>query len=250
MAAMVGVAVAVDAARFVTGSREVGLLNLVVVGGFVQQLGFWYADGWFGRRTRWQLSALAVGAYALAGLGVALGWHAPNMLTNLDPPTVSLMLFGIAQMSLLTLFHPALAQLMASRAAQATVAFVSARAMTLYLWHMPVIVAIAGLSLLVPDAAPDPTDPAWWIGRPIVFAVVLLVVWLLSFPLARFDRFANASPEGFRRPSTAAIVAAAALALVPLLGVILRSLDLALAAVGTVLLAVSVMLDRGRPDRS
>ena len=250
LAALAAGAVAVDVARLVTGSREVGLLNLVFVGAFVQQLGFWYADGWYGRRTRLQLAALAVGAYALAWLGVAAGWHAPNMLTNLDPPTVSLMLLGVAQLCLLTLFTPALARLMASRAAQAAVAFVSARAMTLYLWHMPVIVAIAGLSLLVPDAAPDPADAAWWIGRPVVFAVVLLVVWALSYPLARFERFAVAAPEAFRRPSTSAIVAAAVLALIPLLAVILRSLDLALAAVGTLLLAVSVVLDRGRPIRA
>jgi fucose 4-O-acetylase-like acetyltransferase len=250
LAALAAAAVVVDVTRLVTGSREVGLLNLVIVGAFVQQLGFWYADGWYGRRSRLQLAALAAGAYALAWLGVAAGWHAPNMLANLDPPTVSLMLLGVAQLCLLTLFSPALARLMASRAAQAAVSFVSARAMTLYLWHMPVIVAIAGLSLLMPDAAPDPADPAWWIGRPVVFAVVLLVVWALSYPLARFERFAVAAQEAFRRPSTTAIIAASVLALVPLLTVIVRSLDLALAAVGTVLLAASVVLDRGRPIRA
>jgi fucose 4-O-acetylase-like acetyltransferase len=247
LVALAAAAIVVDVARFVTGSREIGLLNLVFVGGFVQQLGFWYADGWYARRSRLQLSALVVAAYALCWLGVAAGWHAPNMLTNLDPPTVSLMLLGIAQMCLLTLFHPVLARLMASRAARATVSYVSARALTLYLWHMPVIVAVIGLSLLVPDTMPDPADPAWWIGRPVVSAVVLLVVWILSFPLAGFERFAVASPVGWRRPSTAAIGAAAVLALVPLLAVILRSLDLALAVVGTVLLAASVLLDRGAP---
>lgn len=250
LTALAAAALAVDVARLVTDSREIGLLNLVFVGAFVQQLGFWYADGWYGRRTRLQLAALAAGAYALAWFGVAAGWHAPNMLTNLDPPTVSLMMLGVAQLCLLTLFHPALARLMASRPAQAAVSFVSARAMTLYLWHMPVIVAIAGLSLLVPDAAPDPGGAVWWIGRPVVFAVVLLAVWLLSYPLGRFERFAVAAPEAFRRPSTTAIVVAAVFALVPLLAVILRSLDLVLAAIGTLLLAASVVLDRGRPIRT
>lgn len=250
LAALAAAAIAIDVARFLTGSRELGLLNLVFVGGFVQQLGFWFADGWYGRRSAPQLIVLAVAAYALAGVGVAAGWHAPNMLTNLDPPTVSLMLLGIAQMCLLTLFHPALARLMASRAARASVAFVSARAMTLYLWHMPVIVAVVGLSLVVPGAAPDPSDPAWWLWRPVVLAIVLVAVWVLSFPLAAFERFAVAIPTGHRRPSAGAIAAAAVLALVPLLAVILRMLDLALAAVGTALLAASVLLDRGRPDRT
>ncbi|GAA1061650.1 acyltransferase family protein [Agromyces bracchium] len=248
--ALAGAAAIVDVARFATGSREVGLIDLVFVGGFVQQLGFWYADGWFGGRRRVQLAVIAVAAYALAWLGVAAGWHAPNMLTNLDPPTVSLMLLGVAQMSLLTLFHPALGRLMGSRSVRAGVAFVASRALTLYLWHMPVIVVIAGTSLLLPGLAPAPTDAAWWIGRPVVLAVVLIVVWLISYPLARFDRFVRAAPAGSRRPSAAAIMLAAVLALVPLLAVILRRLDLALAVAGTVLLTAAVALDRARPPRS
>ncbi|MFE5670749.1 acyltransferase [Agromyces sp. NPDC056523] len=250
LAVLAAAAVVVDVAHARTGSREVGLVNVLFVGAFVQQLGFWYADGWFGRRTRLQLCALAVGAYGLAWVGVASGWHAANMLTNLDPPTVSLILLGIAQMSLLTVFHPALARLMASRSVRAAVSVVSARALTLYLWHMPVIVAVTALSLLVPDAASHPPDALWWAGRPLVFAVVLVVVWAVSAPLARFERFALIPPAGYRPPSATVIGVAAVLALAPLLGVILRSLDLALAAVGTLLLAASVVLDRGRPIRA
>ncbi|GAA1055776.1 acyltransferase [Agromyces luteolus] len=250
LVALAAAAAIVDLARFATGSREVGLIDLLFVGAFVQQLGFWYADGWFGRRSRLQLAAIAVAAYALAWLGVVAGWHAPNMLTNLDPPTVSLMLLGIAQMSLLTLFHPALGRLMASRSVRAAVSFVASRALTLYLWHMPVIVVVAGATLLLPGLAPAPTDAAWWLGRPAVFALVLVVVWLISSPLARFERFVEAAPAGSRAPSTAAILVAAVLALVPLLGVILRSLDLALAAAGTVLLTAAVVLDRARPART
>ncbi|WP_353814667.1 acyltransferase family protein [Agromyces sp. SYSU T00266] len=247
---LAGAAAIVDLARFATGSREIGLIDLLFVGGFVQQLGFWYADGWFGGRRRVQLAAIAVAAYALAWLGVAAGWHAPNMLTNLDPPTVSLMLLGIAQVSLLTLFHTALGRLMASRPVRVVVGLVASRALTLYLWHLPVIVVISAASLLLPALAPAPTQVAWWVGRPAVFVVVLLVVWLISSPLARFERFARAARPGSRRPSATSIVVAAVLALIPLLGVILRGLDLALAAAGTVLLAAAVVLDRARPPAS
>ncbi|MGH3705007.1 MAG: acyltransferase family protein, partial [Agromyces sp.] len=114
-------AVLVDAARIATGIDEIGLANLVFVWFFVQQLGFWYSDGWFRARPPAQLIGLVVIAYAaLAGL-VAAGWYSPDMLVNLNPPTVPLALLGIAQVSLLTLVHRPLAALMRGRRMQAGV---------------------------------------------------------------------------------------------------------------------------------
>jgi hypothetical protein len=83
-----------------------------------------------------------------------------------------------------------------------------------------------------------------------VLAVVLVIVWLISFPAGRFERWAVSLPTGHRRPSAAAIAAAAVLALIPLLTIIVRRLDIALAVAGAVLLAASVALDRGRRVRS
>ena len=88
-------AVAVDAARVATGIAEIGLLNLVFVWGFVQQLGFGFKDGWFRRRTFPQLVALASLSYLLIWAGVSAGWYSPDMLTNLNPPTVPLMLLRV-----------------------------------------------------------------------------------------------------------------------------------------------------------
>ncbi|TYL53876.1 acyltransferase family protein [Agromyces mariniharenae] len=239
-------AVAVDAARVATGVDEIGLLNLVFAWGFVQQLGFWYADGWFRRLTFPRLVALAALAYLVIWAGVSAGWYSPDMLTNLNPPTVPLMLLGVAQVCLLTVLHAPLARLMETRPAQALVFAVGSRAMTVYLWHLPVIVAIAGLSLLVRGAAPEPASPAWWASRPVVLIVVLAAVWAIALPLARFERVPTAIPEGFRRPAGWAIVAAAVLAFIPPFTVMQWFLDLQLALVGTVLLAASVVLDRAR----
>lgn len=246
LATLAAAALVVDAVRVATGIDEVGLANLVFVWGFAQQLGFWYADGWFRRRTAPQLVGLAAAAYLLMWPGVDAGWHSPDMLTNLNPPTVPLMLLGVAQVCLLSVLHAPLSSLMSSRAAQAVVFIVGSRAMTVYLWHLPVIVAVAGLSLLIPAAAPEPASPAWWAGRPVVLIVVLAVVWVVSLPLARFETVAAAIPDGFRRPAAAAIVAAALLAFVPPFAVMQWGLDLELAAAGTVLLAASVFLDRPR----
>lgn len=239
-------AVVVDAVRVATGIDEVGLLNLVFVWGFAQQLGFWYADGWFRRRTAPQLVALAALAYLLIWAGVSAAWYSPDMLANLNPPTVPLMLLAVAQVCLLTVLHAPLARLMEARVAQAVVFAVGSRAMTVYLWHLPVIVGVAGLSLLVPGAAPEPASPAWWISRPVVLVVVLAVVWGVSVPLARFERVSTAIPDGSRGPGPKAILTAAVLAFVPPFAVMQWFLDLQLAVIGTVLLAASAALERPR----
>lgn len=239
-------AVVVDAVRVATGIDEVGLLNLVFVWGFAQQLGFWYADGWFRRRTAPQLVALAALAYLLIWAGVSAGWYSPDMLANLNPPTVPLMLLAVAQVCLLTVLHAPLARLMEARVAQAVVFAVGSRAMTVYLWHLPVIVGVAGLSLLVPGAAPEPASPAWWFSRPVVLVVVLAVVWAVFVPLARFERVSTAIPDGFRGPGPKTILAAAVLAFVPPFTVMQWFLDLQLAVIGTVLLAASAALERPR----
>ncbi|GAA1757500.1 acyltransferase family protein [Agromyces humatus] len=246
LTSLAAAAVLVDAVRVSSGVVDVGLLNLVFVWGFAQQLGFWYADCWFRRRTPPQLVGLAAAAYLLMWPGVEAGWYSSDMLTNLNPPTAPLMLLGVAQICLLSVLHTPLSALMSSRVAQAAVFFIGSRAMTVYLWHLPVIIVVAGLTLLVPGAAPEPASAAWWASRPVVLVVVLGVVWLVSVPLARFEAVSATVPDGFRRPRTAAVVVAAALAFIPPFSVMQFFLDLRLALVGTVLLAASMLLDRPR----
>ncbi|QAY73651.1 acyltransferase [Agromyces protaetiae] len=249
LAALAAGAVVVDAIRAATGVTEIGLVNLVFVWGFVQQLGFWYADGWFKARPAWQLITLAAASYLLLWPGVGAGWYSPDMLVNLNPPTVPLALLGIAQLSLLTFLHRPLSALMRTRVAQNVVGLIGSRAMTVYLWHLPVIVAVAGLTLLIPSAAPEPASGAWWWTRIPVFVVVLVLVWLVTIPLARFETVSPAIPVGSRRPSPVAIVAAAVLAIAPPFAVMQFFLDLPIALWGSVALAASVLLVRARGRR-
>ncbi|KQM83127.1 acyltransferase [Agromyces sp. Leaf222] len=240
-------AVVVDAARITTGIDEIGLLNLAFVWLFVQQLGFWYADGWFRARHPLTLIGLVVAAYVLLGLVVAAGWYSPDMLTNLNPPTVPLLLLGVAQISLLTLLHRPLAALMRTRPAQAVVYLVGSRAMTVYLWHLPVIIIVEGASLLIPGAAPEPGSAIWWATRPIALAVVLGVVFAIAPLLLRFEQVPTTIPAGRRRPGAAAVTAAALLAFVPPFLVLEFFLDLRIAVIGVVLLSLSLWLLRSRP---
>jgi peptidoglycan/LPS O-acetylase OafA/YrhL len=243
-------AVLVDAVRIVTGIAEVGLLNLVFVWFFVQQLGFWYADGWFRARRPSQLLGMVVLAFAALAAIVAAGWYSPDMLVNLNPPTVPLALLGVAQVAVLTLVHRPLAAVMRRRPMQAIVFFLGSRAVTIYLWHLPVIIAVAGIALLVPAASPAPGSAAWWATRPIVFAVVLALVLLVSMPLARFETASTAVPRGFRRPDAAATWLATMLTFLPAFAVMQFFLDLPIALAGAASLALALWLLRGRRLRN
>ncbi|OAH49891.1 acyltransferase family protein [Microbacterium oleivorans] len=235
--------VVVDVARFSSGVEEVGLLNLLFVWPLVQQFGFWYADGWFDRRHPLNLVGIAAACYLLLWPLTAVGPYSTSMLGNLNPPTVPLVVLGIAQACLLRLLKPALARLMSLRAMQGVVFVLGSRLMTIYLWHLPVMLALTGVSLLIPGAAPTPASEAWWWSRPILFVVVLAVLLLLSLAIARWEALGTLGPT----PPRAVVALAWACAFVPPFAVMEWFLDLPIAVGGAVLLAVAVFLLRRRP---
>ncbi len=235
-------AAAVDALRFSTGVELVGYLNFVFVWLFVQQVGFWYADGWFDR-SRLHLVALAAVSFATLFPLTAVGPYSVDMLTNLNPPTVPLMMLAVSQACVLRLLKPALTALMHHRTPRAVVFVAGTRLMTIYLWHLPVIIALAGVSLLIPGAAVSPGSPAWWLTRPLFYAATLLVVFALSFAVGRFE----APVEGLATPGLARAVTAAALVFVPSFVVTVYLLSLTSALFGAVMIGAAVLLlNRGK----
>ncbi|MFI8633551.1 acyltransferase [Microbacterium sp. NPDC077663] len=235
--------VLVDGARFATGVEELGLLNLLFVWPLVQQFGFWYADGWFDRRHPLTLLGIAAACYLLLWPLTSVGPYSTSMLGNLNPPTVPLVVLGIAQACLLRLLKPALSRLMALRVMQGIVFVLGSRLMTIYLWHLPVMLALTGLSLLIPVAAPTPASEAWWWSRPILFVVVLGVLLALSLAIARWEALGTLGPT----PSRVVVAVAWICAFVPPFAVMEWFLDLPIAAAGAVLLAAAVFLLRRRP---
>jgi fucose 4-O-acetylase-like acetyltransferase len=232
--------VAIDGIRFATGITDIGLLNLLFVWPLVQQLGFWYRDGWFDRRSVPVLLGIAAGCYLFLWPLTAWGPYSASMLGNLNPPTVPLVLLGLAQACLLRLARPALARFMRVRAVQGFIFVMGTRLMTVYLWHLPVILMITGLALLIPGAAPTPSSAAWWWSRPVMFAVVLGAVLALSLVTARWE----ALGELGRAPSAAIVAVGWLCAFAPPFAVMQWSLDVWLAVGGAVLLTVAVVLLR------
>lgn len=239
--------VAVDAAQFTVpgvpvdaaGMSYLGYFNMLFVWPLVTVIGFAYADGWFARRAWWQLVVIALACWASLVPMTVFGPYSSNMLTNLNPPTLPLVALGIGQAALLQLLKPPLTALMRTRPARAAVFVIGSRLMTIYLWHLPVIVAIAGIGLLIPGT-PEPGSGLWWALRPLLYLVVLGAVIGLSLLLGRFER---ADPVA--RPAEALTLGvAAALTIVPTLGITMLGLDVWLATAGAIGFGIAVLLLR------
>jgi fucose 4-O-acetylase-like acetyltransferase len=241
-------AVAVDAIRYGTGVTAVGLVNLAFVWLFVQQLGFAYADGLFRRTPRLVLVVVAALGYAsLVPLTTAGPWS-DDMLRNLNPPTVPLMVLGVSQICVLSLAHPALSRLMATPAARAVVFSLGSRGMTIYLWHLPLLIAVSGLALALGGPLPEPATAAWWWTRLPVWALVIGLACLVSLATGRLEQPPRAVPAGRRRASWWVIGAAAVLTIAPPFDVMQEGLDLRNAIAGAVCLPLAIwLLGRSRP---
>lgn len=178
-------AVTIDLAA--STNPAIGYVNFFFVWLFVQQLGFWLADGWFDRYSRRQL--VAAGAAAFAGMLVlvfALGYSA-DMFVNLNPPTLAILLLGVAQVFLFAAVRARLRAQAARPLVSRVAANLNRHSMTIYLWHLPAIVMV-GLWMLVVDVVPEPLGVQWWATRPLWLACVGLAVVPIVFAVARFDR--------------------------------------------------------------
>jgi fucose 4-O-acetylase-like acetyltransferase len=170
------------------GQEVFGIPNVVFVWLFAMQVGFFVYDGWFTRRSWSQLVLLIVAGYAVQWGLVSLDGYSWSMLGNQWPPTATMAVFAVVQAAALTLLHTPLTALMRIRAVQGAVFVVGSRLMTVYLWHLPVIMALVGVELVLPFPLPAPGSPEWWWTRVPFLLIVLATVLVLSLWLVRFER--------------------------------------------------------------
>src|SRR5690606_24105865 len=119
--------------------------------------------------------------------------------------------------------------------------FMSARAMTVYLWHMPVLLTLAGLTALIGtvtgDQLPVPTSGEWWLSRPLWLVLALGATALLTVPLSRLERITAPIDTTPVRATVAVLIGAAAVGLVLVVG---TSPVTAVLAVGSWLFALRI----------
>ncbi|WP_244631904.1 MULTISPECIES: hypothetical protein [unclassified Microbacterium] len=113
----------------------------------------------------------------------------------------------------------------------------TARTMTIYLWHMPVLLVMAGATavyaLTTGAVLPALDSPDWWAARPLWLATSLALTGLVAVALARFES----------EPAPRATASATRLAVGAVSGLVGVVLLLALGtSVATALLAVALIV--------
>ncbi|MFF1601716.1 acyltransferase [Streptomyces mirabilis] len=140
------------------------------------------------RRAGWVL--LLCGAAATAALVTWAGYPASMVgvpgaaVSNLNPPTLAAVTFGVAQCGLALLLREPLRRWLRRPLAWAVVALVNLSAMTIFLWHQTSMMAVTAVGLLVgrlPGLHMVPDGLGWVAARLAwlpVFAFALGVCWV------------------------------------------------------------------------
>ncbi|PWS49649.1 acyltransferase, partial [Streptomyces sp. FT05W] len=124
-----------------------------------------------------------------AGLVLFAGYPASMVgvpggtLSNLDPPTLAAVTFGLAQCGAALLLLGPLRRILARPAVWAAVALLNLSAMTVFLWHQTAMIVVTSAALFLTGPLPGlhtvPDGPGWVLARLAwlpVFALVLLVL--------------------------------------------------------------------------
>jgi peptidoglycan/LPS O-acetylase OafA/YrhL len=240
--------VLVDVLRAVTGIDGLGFLNLAFVWMALQQLGFFLADGRIdalSRRTR----VLAVaGALVLLTVAFLTGVYSPDLIANINPPTAALLLVGVVHAGAVSLHRDRIERFSRRPLPAAFTGFVTRRAMTVYLWHMPILLAMAGLTavfaLLTGAALPALGSGDWWAGRPLWLVTALALTAVVAMAFTRFETLP--APEPTR--SARGLALGALLGLVGIVLLLVVGTSVATAMIAVALLAASLRLARRTPE--
>ena len=168
--ALLGMCLLVDVARFFWGFPDaVGLVNFVLVWTVPAYLGSLRSHGTAARFAPWQVVLVVVAALGANALLIRQGPWPVSMVgmpgepvSNMAPPTVVLAIHSLVLACLLTLVSAPLARLLERPSVWRPVTAVNLVAMTLYLWHLPVLVAVTTLGHALHLERPTGLDAGGW----------------------------------------------------------------------------------------
>lgn len=215
----------VDSVFFLADVTWLGWSNYVWVWLAVHHLGYAWRDGRFGAPPRLLLFALAaiaalaalilIGPYPIAMVG------SPDEVSNTLPPKITLLTLGVAQFSLLLTAEAPMRRALNKVGLWAATVLVNSMIMTVYLWHMTILIAFVGLSWAVGGLGfqAEPASSAWWMLKPLWLIVLYAVLLPLALALGPLER--RTLPKGAKTPPAALLVFGAILTC---LGVALISL--------------------------
>ncbi len=173
---MTACAVGVDIVRFAaaggtggTPADVLGYANVLFVWVAVYQAGIMYASGRLDRlrgRTAWWTASAGFG---VAGLAVALGPYPASMIgmpgapmSNMNPPTAVLLAVAVGQLGVALALRRAIETWASAIPVTRALDALSRRLMTIYVWHTPALVAVAGVAVLgLGIDTPEPFTDQW-----------------------------------------------------------------------------------------
>nr|WP_239157856.1 acyltransferase [Streptomyces sp. SID13726] len=197
----------VDLVRFGLGGPDwLGWVNLAAGWLVPYTLGAAWTRGELeGRRVGWLL--FGGGVVTTAGLIVLAGYPASMVgvpgaqVSNLNPPTLAAVTFGLAQCGLALLLRDRLRGAMRRPLPWAGVALVNLSAMTVFLWHQTALMATTATGLALgrlPGLHTVPDGLGWVAARLAwlpVFALVLTVCWAAFRSYEQGPRRAGGRPS-------------------------------------------------------
>ena len=226
--AYVVLAILVDVAFFRFDLQWLGWSNYFWVWLAVHHLGFAWRDGRLGGPLRLLLYSLA-GLLLLVGLvfpgpyPLAMAGSPGEAVSNTLPPKITLLALGVCQFGLLLAVEKPMQRLLDRAAVWTATVIVNTMIMTVYLWHMTVLVFLLGLLYVSGGIGltVEPGSSGWWWSRPLWIGVLLLLllpVALLLSPLERRARPKDAPVPAGARLVGGAIAAGLGIALLTLMG--------------------------------
>jgi len=217
-----------DLAFFAGEQRWLGWTNYLWVWLAVHHLGFAWRDDRLGRVTKRLLfSALGfIALWLLTSYGpypLAMVGSPDPELSNTLPPKITLLALGIFQFGLLLALEEPMRRALGNLKLWTATVLINSMIMTVYLWHITVMVILAGLLYLAGGVGLgiEPGTMDWWLTRPVwivVLLVLLLPVALLLSPLERRGRPADAPIPAPARQVAGALMICLGVALLAMYG--------------------------------
>jgi len=185
----------VDIAFFSAKQQWLGWTNYFWVWLAVHHLGYAWRDGRMGSPARLLIySALGLSILVLlvnkGPYPFAMAGSPDAGLSNTLPPKITLLALGVFQFGLLLSVETPMRRLLSGLKLWAATVLINSMIMTLYLWHLTVMVIIVALFYLAGGLGLGlkPGSSEWWMSRPVWIAVLYAGLLPVTFLFAPFER--------------------------------------------------------------
>lgn len=239
---LAAVVILLDVLRLNDWLAGAAVVNYLAVFLFAQGLGFLYADGRFAAVSPRRALAVAAGALGVLLVLTTIGPYPVSMIglpgqriSNMSPPTVCVLVLGVAQAALLLAAHRPLAGWLQRPRVWRSTIVVNVVVLTVFLWHLTAFMVAGAALLALGLPVVEVGTGTWWLqkGLTLATATVVLVAFVAAFaPVEQ----RTAAPRAAGHLATRAL--GAALAVVGLAGIALAGFDEAFEVSGRTLLGL------------